>query len=328
MVMNYTDISSQEPLFDVVTVTLNAAIDRTVVIPNFTAGAVNRGEISSDSAGGKGVNVAAALADYGLRVAASGFLGRDNCGPFHTLFARKQITDEFLQLPGETRVGIKIVDPARRETTDINFPGLTPSDADIEAILRKIESLHAPWFVLAGSLPPKTDQGMYCELIASLKARGVRVALDTSGMALTSSLAVSPTLVKPNIYELSAYVGKALKTVDDIVSAARRLVSDGIELVAVSMGADGACFVTADEAVLAQPPAVAVVTTVGAGDAMVAGLVVAQLRGKDLQESARIATSFSVRAVTKPSPDALFDTKSVDAWNSSITTAVVEHPVR
>ena len=113
--------------FDVVTVTLNPAIDRTVTIRNFTAGAVNRVEQERSIPGGKGVNVPTALADYGHQVAVTGFLGRENSAPFEDLFARKKIEDRFVRIAGRTRVGIKITDPALHQTADINFPGPPPA---------------------------------------------------------------------------------------------------------------------------------------------------------------------------------------------------------
>src|SRR5579862_2229837 len=125
--------------YEVVTVTLNPAIDRTVTISNFTAGAVNRAEHVRSNPGGKGVNVAAALADYGRRVAVTGFLGRDNPGSFETLFQEKGIADHFVRIAGQTRVGIKIMDPARQQTTDINFPGEEPSSDDYELLVSQVE---------------------------------------------------------------------------------------------------------------------------------------------------------------------------------------------
>ncbi|MET0262541.1 MAG: PfkB family carbohydrate kinase, partial [Rariglobus sp.] len=138
----------------ITTLTLNPAIDRTVTISGFKAGAVNRVENTSDRAGGKGINVAAALAEHGQHVAALGFLGRDNERVFTDFFAARNIHDHCLRLPGSTRVGIKISDPQRNETTDINFPGLSPSAADLDALRVKLASLSGGWCVLAGSLPP------------------------------------------------------------------------------------------------------------------------------------------------------------------------------
>lgn len=283
---------------EVVTVTLNPAIDRTVTIPGFAVGAVNRVERTSDRAGGKGVNVAAALAGRGHPVAALGFLGRDNEAIFTSFFAGCGIEDRCIRLPGATRTGIKIVDPARGQTTDINFPGLAPAAADLDALRGQLASLSGGWCVLAGSLPPGVPVGIYREFIDALKARGVRTVLDASGEALREALKAAPDIIKPNAHELEEYLGRALPAEADVIAAARALVAEGVKLVIVSRGAEGACFVTADETVISRPPSVPVNSTVGAGDAMVAGIVAARLRGLPLAGCARLATAFSLAALT------------------------------
>lgn len=286
----------------VITVTLNPAVDQTISISNFTAGAVNRVEDMRSNAGGKGVNVASALADFGCRVAATGFLGRDNASIFEELLRRKKIADYFVRLAGQTRVGIKITDPVRGETTDINYPGIAPGEADLKALRDQLHTLagvgHA-WIVLAGSVPPGVDPAIYRELTELFRENGHKVALDASGEPLRLALQAAPQIVKPNIHELEDLVGQSLKTPEAAVDAARTLIARGTELVTVSMGANGAIFVTANEVVTARPPNVPVRSTVGAGDAMVAGIIAAQLRGLPLFECARLATAFSVDALAR-----------------------------
>jgi 1-phosphofructokinase len=286
----------------VVTVTPNPAIDLTLTIPNFSAGIVNRVQQQISKPGGKGVNVAAALAEYGHKVAVTGFLGRENSALFEALFSNKGIEDHFIRIAGETRTGIKVFDPALEQTTDINFPGQTPSPGDFELLLRELKMLAAesmPWFVLAGSLPVEVDATMYRELVNTLKADGCRVLLDTSGEALAHALDAGPHIIKPNLYELEELVGTRLSTNREIVKSARSLLSNGIELVAVSMGAEGALLVKHGHAVLASPPNVKVRSTVGAGDAMVAGILAGQLGGMSLPETARLASAFALDALTR-----------------------------
>lgn len=285
--------------FDVVTVTLNPAIDRTVTIPNFKSGAVNRAREVRNTAGGKGVNVASALADDSHQITVTGFLGRENAALFESLFAEKAIADRFVRIAGETRVGIKIVDPATNQTTDINFPGTTPTPHEIATLHEQLERMQAPWFVIGGSLPPGVAPTFYRDLVTALKARGIKVALDTSEEPLRLALEAAPTFIKPNIHELEALLGEPLRNEDAVITAARSLVARGIQLVVVSMGKDGACFVTADQVVIARPPDVKVHSTVGAGDAMVAGVVSAQIRGLSLEECARLGTAFSIEALTR-----------------------------
>ena len=283
---------------DVATVTLNPAIDQTVIVPDFAAGKVNRVQQSESHPGGKGVNVAHILSDYGRSVVVSGFLGRENAGLFEDLFAAKRMQDCFVRIAGQTRVGIKIVDPVQQQTTDINFPGQPPAPADVDALFDCLEMVDAAWFVLAGSIPPGVEPTIYRDLVRALKMQERQVALDASGEALVQALAAGPDVVKPNIYELESVVGERLRARPAIVAAARSLLGRGIRLVAVSMGSEGSIFVSERGVVVARPPSVEVKSTVGAGDAMVAGIVAAQIAGAPLEHCASLATAFSLDAIS------------------------------
>jgi len=285
--------------FQVVTITLNPAIDRTVTISNFTAGAVNRVESVRSHPGGKGVNVASALADHGHGVAVTGFLGRSNAGAFEELFSQKKIADHFVRIAGQTRIGIKITDPVRAETTDINFPGPAPTSEELSMLRWQIATLEAEWFVVAGSLPPGVDPKIYRDIIASLHQTGRKVLLDTSGEPFSLALEARPTVVKPNIHEFEAFIGHPLSKEQEVVAAACTLIDRGIELVVISMGKEGACFITATESVVARPPEIEVKSTVGAGDAMVAGILSGQLEKLSLGECARLATAFSIDSLSR-----------------------------
>jgi 1-phosphofructokinase len=285
----------------VVTVTLNPAIDQTVSVAGFAAGRVNRVAESRIDAGGKGVNVAGFLADLGVDVAVTGFLGFDNQTQFETLFEQKEIVDRFVTVPGSTRVGIKIVDAVTRETTDLNFPGLAPEKDEIARLAERIAELAEPgrWFVLAGSVPAGVPEDIYASLIEAIHERGGGVVLDTSGGPLRAALASLPELLKPNLEELRELVGHPLDSPEAVRDAARSLLEQGVERVVVSMGADGAVFVDRELALLARPPRVTVASTVGAGDAMVAGIVYGLLHDLPLAEIARFATASGAYAVTR-----------------------------
>lgn len=286
----------------VVTVTLNPAIDWTVTVPGFTAGEVNRVRAEQRRAAGKGVNVAAALAAYGIPVAATGFLGHGNAAIFEAFFTERGIADHFVRIPGETRTGVKVVDPATRETTDINFPGLSPSPAELDALRERIAALAgrgSPWVVLAGSLPPGVPPTFYRDLVDHLHAAGCRVVVDASGEVLREALDAGPDVVKPNAHELSTLAGRPLSSQAEVLEAAGALL-ENVALAAISMGAAGSVFLEDGRGVTAHPPPIRVHSTVGAGDAMVAGIVAARLAGLDLAETARLATAFSVHALSGP----------------------------
>ncbi len=222
----------------IATVTLNAAIDQTVRVDNFRPNSVNRAQSISFDASGKGVNVAAFLADYGHDTAVTGYLGQENADIFEQFFASKGIDDCFVRIPGNTRINVKVVDEVNQQTTDINMPGQTPPQEAQYILLQTIEQLSnsCDWFVLSGSLPPHVPTTIYATLIAQLKQQKKRIILDTSGEALRDGIQAGPTIVKPNIEELQYLVRHSLKSEAEIQQAAYQLLNEDIELVVVSMG--------------------------------------------------------------------------------------------
>jgi len=287
--------------FDVVTVALNPVVDWTVWIPDFGTGRVNRVQRDQTDAGGKGVNVASFLADYGLRVAVTGLRGADNSEIFRSFLAIKGIADCFVDIPGRTRTGIKIVDQVQGQTTDINFPGLPPRAADLDALQQVLRDLieQCDWFVLSGRLPPGVSPALYGELLRALKGAGKRTVLDTSGEALRLGVAEAPAMIKPNLAELSELAGREIQTEAEILEVAGGLLAQGIQYVVVSMGEGGALFVGHDDAVSVVPPRIEVTSTAGAGDALLAGTVAGLLRGLPLPDVARLATAFAAGALTQ-----------------------------
>ncbi|HZV10782.1 MAG TPA: 1-phosphofructokinase family hexose kinase, partial [Novosphingobium sp.] len=250
------------------TLTLNPAIDLTISLDHLVPGEVHRARASRSDPGGKGINVASVLADWGLQPAAHGLLGRDNAAPFEALFAAKGIADKCLRVAGATRTNLKLVDAA--DTTDINMdgPAITPEEA--AAALAGVVAEAGPdaLVVLAGSLPAACPPDTYAEAVAALRGRGARVLLDTSGAALQKALAaaVLPDVIKPNRRELADWAGRPLATMGDVLRVAGDLRARGVALVVVSMGAEGALFVGAGGALLARLAAGPLASTVGAGD--------------------------------------------------------------
>jgi 1-phosphofructokinase len=305
---------------NIATVTLNPAIDQTVSVNDFRINTVNRGLGMQFGAGGKGVNVASFLADYGHTVSVTGLLGSENADIFERFFERKKISDHFVRIPGSTRIGVKIIDEIHRQTTDINMPGLSPQPEAMTALLAEIEQLTetCDWFVLAGALPPGLPPTFYATIITRLKAHGKRIALDTSGEALHQGIQAGPSIIKPNIDELQQLLGQPLTNEAAIEQAARQLLRGGIQLVVISMGERGAMFVDQDTALIAIPPVIEVKSTVGAGDAMVAGLIAGQAQGLSLADSARLATAFSIGTITRIGSD-LPATQTLQAYIKQVS---------
>jgi 1-phosphofructokinase len=283
----------------IATVTLNPAIDQTVRVDSFRPNTVNRALAISFDASGKGVNVASFLADYGHDTAVTGYLGQENADIFEQFFASKGIDDCFVRIPGNTRINVKVVDEVNQQTTDINMPGQIPPQEAMNTLLQTIEQLanSCDWFVLSGSLPPHVPTTIYAAIITQLKRQKKRIILDTSGEALREGIQAGPTIVKPNIEELQHLVRHSLTSEAEIQQAAHQLLNEDIELVVVSMGRQGAMLVEQATTLIATPPTVTVKKTFGAGDAMVAGLVTAQIQGLSLADCGRLATAFSVGAI-------------------------------
>jgi 1-phosphofructokinase len=288
----------------VATVTLNPAIDQTIEVDNFQLNSVNRAKATRLDAGGKGVNVASFLAEYGVQVAVTGLLGEENAGIFERHFAKRKIEDRFVRVPGETRVNIKITDEVNQVTTDVNVAGKAPGKYELNRLIDHVEALSeaCDWVVLSGNLPPGVPSDFYGELIQSIKKK-CAVVLDTSGDALRDGLKAGPRVVKPNVDELSQLLGMSLKNIDEIFDVARSLLNVETQVAVVSMGEEGALFVSEGEAFQLVPPSVKVKSTVGAGDALVAGFVAGLAQSLSLMECAQLGTAFSLCAITQAGRD-------------------------
>jgi 1-phosphofructokinase len=285
---------------NVLCVSLNPAVDQTISLPRFEMGKVNRAKSLCLHAGGKGVNVASFLAAAGCNVTVTGFLGRENEAIFTDFFTRKGIQDRCIRLPGLTRVGVKIINEALQETTDINLPGLAPSQPEVDSLIQTVTQLasRCQWIVLTGSLPPAILADFYARLIRIARSSGCEAILDTSQPALSPALESGPRMIKPNLVELEELVGRRLSSPEEIQQAVNHLFQRGVELAAVSMGERGALLISPNQTLRVHPRQVKVQSTVGAGDAMVAGLLVSALLGLDLAVSAQLAVAFSSAAVS------------------------------
>lgn len=281
---------------------LNPAVDFTVFVDHFARGQVNRASAFSQIAGGKGVNVASFLSDLGMQTVITGFLGARNSDIFEELFAAKKIEDLCIRVPGMTRAGIKIADRAEGMTTDINLAGLSATAEEIAQLEQVVARLaeECAWIVMAGSLPPGLPSDIYARFLALWQGKGKKAVLDTSGAALKHGLSVGPWLAKPNLQELSEWRGSSSPSfdLDWILQCAERIFAYGTRCVVVSMGEKGALYITPGAVIQSIPARVSVVSAVGAGDAMVAGLVAAQTLTLPPEGAIRLATACSLAAIT------------------------------
>ncbi|HBX55489.1 1-phosphofructokinase [Pseudomonas sp. UBA2684] len=284
----------------ILSLTLNPALDLTVSLDTLQPGAVNRSQGLSSHAAGKGLNVAQVLADLGHKVTVSGFLGAANAAPFEALFARRGFVDAFVRVPGETRSNIKLAERSGR-ITDLNGPGPQTQASHHTELLERLQQIAAGHdaIVVAGSLPQGVSSEWFVALLRRLKALGLPLALDSSGSALRAGLAVAPWLIKPNAEELAEACDLPDAARATVEQAALSLRAQGVEHVLLSRGAEGVSWFGPGIALQAQPPSVAVVSTVGAGDSLLAATVHGLLSGWPAEHTLRLATAIAAQAVTQ-----------------------------
>lgn len=266
----------------ILTLTMNPSLDRTIEVPELVRGALVRASGTRLDPGGKGVNVARALAAHKLPTCAvvprGGPEGRQLC----ELLEEEGIDVCAVPVTGHTRSNVSLVEPGG-EVTKINEPGGELCQDDLERIVKAVldTAASADWVVASGSLPPGVADTFYRDLGLRLTERGIRFVVDSSGPALTAALAAGPTLIKPNREELAESVGFGIDTLADAVRAAEVLRDKGARTVLASLGADGAVLVDEQGVRYGESPVDRGRSAVGAGDAMLAGYLAGGVTGVD-----------------------------------------------
>lgn len=289
----------------IVTLTPNPSVDRTIAFDSIRIGEVQRATSSRIDPGGKGINVSRALIAHGADTRAVLPVG----GPEGRLLA------ELLELAGVPRCEVPIAGAGRMNvaavtpdgtTTKLNEAGPELTGEEADALLAATLDAAQPgnWVVGCGSLPPGVPSDLYADLVARARNLGARVAIDSSGMPFNAAVAAKPSLIKPNHDELAELVGRPLPTLGDVVAAARDLVDDGIEVVVVSLGADGAVAVDATSAesdpLWANATVERPLSTVGAGDCLLAGVLFGLDAGEGLGASLARGVAWGAAAVALP----------------------------
>ncbi|XEC95664.1 1-phosphofructokinase [Paenibacillus tarimensis] len=286
----------------VITVTLNPALDKTVTIEQFEYGGLNRIKEMRTDAGGKGINVAKVLRNFGSEVTALGLSGGYQGQVIRDRLDKLGIRSVLTEASGETRINLKVVDEATKQTTELNEPGFTVDPQLLAQFIDTFaaEASSASLIVLGGSLPPGAPRDYYRSLIVRARELGIRTVLDADGDALALGIEAVPYAIKPNIHELESLLGDTFDSDEHIVRAARSLIRRGIEYVLVSMGGEGSMLVSEREAIRARPFPITPVSTVGAGDSMVAAMVYSFLEGKSFEETTRWTSAAGTITASKP----------------------------
>ena len=290
----------------IITVTLNPAMDKTMILDGIEIGEVNRADSVRNDVGGKGINVSKVLKAFGTDSVATGFLGGILEDLFHKELKKLEIEDRFISVEGNTRTNIKLVDRKNSTNTDINEPGPLISSSELEKFLRIFnDAVHeGDLVVLSGGIPQNIPSDIYGTLTRKAKEKGAKVVVDADGEALSHALKEIPYMIKPNEKELAAFLGKEVLSEQEIIEQAKAFVKKGIHKVLVSRGEKGSVFVTENTVHIGRGIKVEVKSTVGAGDSMVAALVYAEVRKLDEYETLVIAQATGAAAVTTEGTEA------------------------
>jgi 1-phosphofructokinase family hexose kinase len=268
----------------ILTVTLNAAIDRTVAVPNFHLGHRHRAVEARTVAGGKGVNVARALKLLGRPVIATGLAGGPTGARILDRLAEESILNDFTRIAEESRTNLAVVDPTSGEQTEINERGPTVAPEEVERFIEKLLYLAqgAEFCVVAGSVPPGLEPDVYARLIGELRSLGVPTLLDTDGEPMRLGLRAGPDVVAPNELEAEQAVGHEFTDPADLALGLGGLLEMGAHDAIVTR-ANGCVAILGEEGgrrryeVEIEP--LDPVATVGSGDAFVAGYISARFLG-------------------------------------------------
>lgn len=286
-----------------VIVTLNTSIDRALEVPDFAVGETLQAKVVSRALSGKGVNVNRCLSDLGFPSTATGFIGRWEEGLYRAGLAETAVTLDFITVEGPTRTNTTILDPLAKSVTHLREEGFQVTTEEKLRLSQKLIQLAEAYgdFLFSGSLPPGLSPREFGSLLLSLKELGPRVMVDSSGEALREAAAARPFLIKPNEEELADLAGKPVRSTEELLTAATGLL-DRIQYVLVTRGSGGAVLVSREGIYsgLAALEPERVRSTVGCGDALLAGFLSGFLTGRDLSEALRRGVAAGAAKATAP----------------------------
>jgi 1-phosphofructokinase family hexose kinase len=281
----------------ILTVTPNAAVDKTFTIEGFCLDRVHRPSAAHTLAGGKGINVARVYQTLGGQTVNTGFLGGVQGQIVARALIEENLANQFVPCEGETRLCIAVIDPVTGSQTEINELGPEISTRTVSQLLRRIQSLLSQqafdFVVLSGSLPPGAPDSLYSQLIALAQSNGALAVLDSSGAALREGIAARPWMVKPNRAELQSVTDSPAAGLESSIDQAQRLRSDGIVMAAVTLGEEGALLASDAGCLFAVPPPIKFASAVASGDSFLAAFLWAWNYGEPARDPAyalRLAT--------------------------------------
>jgi 1-phosphofructokinase/tagatose 6-phosphate kinase len=280
----------------IVTVTLNAAVDRTLTVPNFQRGQRHRASEGLTLAGGKGINIARALKQSGVPVIATGLAGGKTGMRIIEELTAEAILNDFVRIEDESRTSTAIVDPTGGSYTEVNEWGPHVGPEELEMLLEKLAYLSrdADYVIFAGSLPRGVGDGFYGEAVRELNRRGAQTVLDSEGESLRKGTQAEPLLVSPNEREAEGLVGQEFHDDDDFLTGLEAIAELGARNVLVTRESGCWALLRTDRErhrYRALAPRVDPVSAVGSGDVLLAGFIAARLEGRTDEEALRAAVA-------------------------------------
>jgi len=283
------------------TVTLNPALDRTVLVDRLIEDDTTRILFERYYAGGKGIDVSRVIRELGGQSVALGLVGGYDGLHLEGLLINAGVMTDFTKISDETRTNIIIKEEATGRQWAISAHGPEVNSVEIGQFYQHVlQAQSMDYLALSGSLPRGVTPNLYGQLILAGRKKGSFVVLDTDGTALKESASYNPTCIKPNRHELSRLVGRELESEEEIIGACEEVHQKGIPYILVSRGKEGLILFTNERKIKAVPPPVKVDSTVGAGDSAVAGFVLAHSQGKELEECLRLACAAGTASAQTP----------------------------
>lgn len=270
----------------IITLTLNPALDKTISVEQLVPEKKLRSSFAQVEPGGGGINVSRAMHKLGGSSEAVYLSGGYTGKHFEELLIKEGVVSVALPIKGDTRENFVVVDESANKQYRFGMEGPETTETEWQQALQYISAQpEIAYIVASGSLPPGVPSNVFAQLAVIAKQKNARLIVDTSGAALKDAVDEGLFLIKPNLEELSSLSGKEKLAKDEILAAARSIIqSGGCEVMVVSMGKDGAMLITKDIQLEVKPPNVTVHSTVGAGDSMVGGMLMALSKEWSLED--------------------------------------------
>ncbi len=303
------------------TLTLNPALDRTMYFDKpFTAGALNRCYDTVTTLGSKGINVSRFLKIFDIDATAYGFSGGDTGVTMENMLTGEGINFSFVKTEAPTRMNIKMID-SEGVCTEANEKGGPITDDALKTLVEMMESSaeKEKYFFLGGSIPHPVEKGVYNSITQVLKSKGAKVILDCDGEALERGLEGRPSLIKPNLYELSLLVHKDIKEPEKAIEECKRLYVEKSVEILCTMSENGAVFVGKEGIFSVTSPRVEMRGFTGAGDSFLSAFTYMRDKTDDIEYSLKFASSAAAAKVELPG-STLPKKADMDKYINVITT--------